>query len=206
MSLRGLVQRSAEMRAEVDVRPGDGEQERGLEHRAEPFAAHVGVAEDTDEMRIERSKIEQRLIDVEDQDALAFHPAERAGFEPASLSATRFPSGRTRPLCDLSLRRFASRGPLSISSPLALRATRVRAALMDSFGAKPLVVHLFQSARRSAEFHDLVVHLFQCRPRLLDLILGWTGGEGGIRTREAFAYRFSRAAPSTTRTPLRSQV
>src|SRR3954447_2713360 len=26
--------------------------------------------------------------------------AERAGFEPASLSATRFPSGRTRPLCD----------------------------------------------------------------------------------------------------------
>src|SRR6185295_7509955 len=29
-------------------------------------------------------------------------------------------------------------------------------------------------------------------------------GEGGIRTREAFAYRFSRAAPSTTRTPLRA--
>src|SRR5260370_16190927 len=27
-------------------------------------------------------------------------------------------------------------------------------------------------------------------------------GEGGIRTHEAFAYRFSRAAPSTTRTPL----
>src|SRR5207249_1116722 len=30
-----------------------------------------------------------------------------------------------------------------------------------------------------------------------------SGGEGGIRTHEAFAYRFSRAAPSTTRTPLR---
>ena len=29
------------------------------------------------------------------------------------------------------------------------------------------------------------------------------GGEGGIRTRGAFAHRFSRAAPSTTRTPLR---
>ena len=33
----------------------------------------------------------------------------------------------------------------------------------------------------------------------------WTasGGEGGIRTHGAFAHRFSRAAPSTTRTPLR---
>jgi hypothetical protein len=30
-----------------------------------------------------------------------------------------------------------------------------------------------------------------------------SGGEGGIRTRGAFAHRFSRAAPSTTRTPLR---
>src|ERR1043165_8694888 len=29
------------------------------------------------------------------------------------------------------------------------------------------------------------------------------GGEGGIRTHAAFADRFSRAAPSTTRTPLR---
>ncbi len=29
------------------------------------------------------------------------------------------------------------------------------------------------------------------------------GGEGGIRTLGAFAHRFSRAAPSTTRTPLR---
>jgi hypothetical protein len=29
------------------------------------------------------------------------------------------------------------------------------------------------------------------------------GGEGGIRTHGAFAHRFSRAAPSTTRTPLR---
>src|SRR5256712_13442576 len=32
------------------------------------------------------------------------------------------------------------------------------------------------------------------------------GGEGGIRTHEAFAYRFSRAAPSTTRTPLRCKA
>jgi hypothetical protein len=31
-------------------------------------------------------------------------------------------------------------------------------------------------------------------------------GEGGIRTLEAFAYRFSRAAPSTTRTPLHIEV
>src|SRR4029077_19967657 len=31
------------------------------------------------------------------------------------------------------------------------------------------------------------------------------GGEGGIRTRGAFAHRFSRAAPSTTRTPLRGR-
>src|SRR6266498_1711794 len=31
-------------------------------------------------------------------------------------------------------------------------------------------------------------------------------GEGGIRTREAFAHRFSRAAPSTTRTPLHVEV
>ncbi len=31
------------------------------------------------------------------------------------------------------------------------------------------------------------------------------GGEGGIRTRGAFAHRFSRAAPSTTRTPLRDR-
>ena len=31
------------------------------------------------------------------------------------------------------------------------------------------------------------------------------GGEGGIRTRGAFAHRFSRAAPSTTRTPLREE-
>src|ERR1700687_413883 len=73
--------------------------------------------------------------------------AERAGFEPASLSATRFPSGRTRPLCDLSELVFA-------------RSSRVD---VDR-------------------------------------------GEGGIRTREAFAYRFSRAAPSTTRTPLREEV
>src|SRR5688500_1283873 len=32
------------------------------------------------------------------------------------------------------------------------------------------------------------------------------GGEGGIRTHGAFAHRFSRAAPSTTRTPLRGRV
>jgi hypothetical protein len=38
------------------------------------------------------------------------------------------------------------------------------------------------------------------------LVLTWHCGEGGIRTREAFAYRFSRAAPSTTRTPLRLKV
>src|SRR3954452_10341542 len=31
------------------------------------------------------------------------------------------------------------------------------------------------------------------------------GGEGGIRTHGAFAHRFSRAAPSTTRTPLRER-
>src|SRR5262245_634541 len=31
------------------------------------------------------------------------------------------------------------------------------------------------------------------------------GGEGGIRTHGAFAHRFSRAAPSTTRTPLRAR-
>src|SRR5256714_3930656 len=35
------------------------------------------------------------------------------------------------------------------------------------------------------------------------LMDGRRGGEGGIRTRGAFAHRFSRAAPSTTRTPLR---
>ena len=34
---------------------------------------------------------------------------------------------------------------------------------------------------------------------------GRSGGEGGIRTHGAFAHRFSRAAPSTTRTPLRRQ-
>src|SRR5258705_3560653 len=34
---------------------------------------------------------------------------------------------------------------------------------------------------------------------------GVGGGEGGIRTRGAFAHRFSRAAPSTTRTPLRGR-
>src|SRR6188474_1315357 len=34
---------------------------------------------------------------------------------------------------------------------------------------------------------------------------GGCGGEGGIRTRGAFAHRFSRAAPSTTRTPLRGR-
>ena len=34
---------------------------------------------------------------------------------------------------------------------------------------------------------------------------GERGGEGGIRTRGAFAHRFSRAAPSTTRTPLRGR-
>ena len=33
----------------------------------------------------------------------------------------------------------------------------------------------------------------------------WSGGEGGIRTHGAFAHRFSRAAPSTTRTPLRGR-
>ena len=32
-----------------------------------------------------------------------------------------------------------------------------------------------------------------------------SGGEGGIRTHAAFADRFSRAAPSTTRTPLRAR-
>src|SRR3954465_5166132 len=34
---------------------------------------------------------------------------------------------------------------------------------------------------------------------------GRAGGEGGIRTHGAFAHRFSRAAPSTTRTPLRKR-
>ena len=32
------------------------------------------------------------------------------------------------------------------------------------------------------------------------------GGEGGIRTHEALAHRFSRAAPSTTRSPLRVSI
>src|SRR5215213_7945656 len=42
-----------------------------------------------------------------------------------------------------------------------------------------------------------------CEAELREANAPRIGGEGGIRTHGAFAHRFSRAAPSTTRTPLR---
>src|SRR3989442_1395068 len=46
--------------------------------------------------------------------------AERVGFEPTSLSATRFPDGGTRPLCDLSERaKNATRSPDQRHQPVA---------------------------------------------------------------------------------------
>jgi hypothetical protein len=47
----------------------------------------------------------------------------------------------------------------------------------------------------------------RAEPATRDWRVQWAsdGGEGGIRTRGAFAHRFSRAAPSTTRTPLRGR-
>src|SRR5688572_12977142 len=101
--LRGERKRGTEVGAKVEVRAGDSQKKGGLQHRGEPLATHRRITENAREVRIERAQIEQRLIDVEHEHAVArSHRAERAGFEPASLSATRFPSGRTRPLCDLS--------------------------------------------------------------------------------------------------------
>src|SRR5258707_545720 len=63
--------------------------------------------------------------------------------------------------------------------------------------------------RRHSPLGDLSAELRAARAGAEPRTQGWAarrvraGGEGGIRTHAAFADRFSRAAPSTTRTPLR---
>src|SRR6266545_2393250 len=71
IALGRLSERGPEMRAEIDVRPGDGKEERRLQHRPEPLATHLRVAEQAREMRVERREVEERLVHIEDEDALA---------------------------------------------------------------------------------------------------------------------------------------
>ena len=101
---RGKYPQGAPLRGgEVDVLAGDRADEGELEHLREPQRPDRRVPEDADEVRIEGAQVEERLIHVERDDPWHCHSAERAGFEPARLSPTRFPGERTRPLCDLSV-------------------------------------------------------------------------------------------------------
>jgi hypothetical protein len=56
-------------RTEVRVGVENGRQQRGLHHLLEPFLAHAGGAENAFEMPIQRLQVQQRLVDVEDDDA-----------------------------------------------------------------------------------------------------------------------------------------
>src|SRR6266550_3127026 len=70
-ALRGQRERRAEVRAEIEIRPGHGQEQRGLQHRREPLAPHGRVPEDALEMWVERGEIEQRFIHVEYEHAVA---------------------------------------------------------------------------------------------------------------------------------------
>ena len=75
------VERGSEVLAELPIRPGDCQQEGALQHRLEPFDANARVAEDALEEWIEGTQIEERFIDVEDENT-SHRSAERVGFEP----------------------------------------------------------------------------------------------------------------------------
>jgi hypothetical protein len=55
----------------IEVRIGveNGRQQRGLHHLLEPLLAHAVGPENALEMCIERLQVQQRLVDVEDDDA-----------------------------------------------------------------------------------------------------------------------------------------
>src|SRR2546423_2150814 len=93
---RGDGKSRAEVLPERFVRTGNGRQERRLEHRLEPLHADLRVPEDALKMRIERAHVEERFVDIENENA--FHnSAERVGFEPTELSLTDFPGLRPKP-------------------------------------------------------------------------------------------------------------
>jgi phosphopantetheinyl transferase len=54
--------------SEVGVGVENARQQRGLHHLLELFLAHAGGAENAFEMRIQRRQVQQRLVDVEDND------------------------------------------------------------------------------------------------------------------------------------------
>src|SRR6058998_973678 len=102
MALAGDRERRLEVLAERHVWTGDRREERGLKHGPEPLDANLRVAEDPLEMGVERAQIEQRFVDVEDQNALHEPSAERGGFEPTRLSPTAFRERHLQPLGHLS--------------------------------------------------------------------------------------------------------
>src|SRR3989442_2334656 len=75
-------ERRLEVLPKRDVRTRDRSEERGLKHRLAPLHAYLRVPEDPFAMSIDRAQIEQRLVDIEDQDMLHEPSAEMAGFVP----------------------------------------------------------------------------------------------------------------------------
>src|SRR6266566_2831309 len=67
---RGDGESRAKMLPERFVRTGDGGEKRRLEHRLEPLHANLRVPEHTLKVRIERAQIEERFVDVENEDTL----------------------------------------------------------------------------------------------------------------------------------------
>jgi hypothetical protein len=64
-----LVSAQSRRPASCSRRPVEnGRQQCGLHHLLEPFLAHAGDAENAFEMRIQRLQVQQRLVDVEDDD------------------------------------------------------------------------------------------------------------------------------------------
>ena len=69
VTLRRHLQRSAPELAEVAVGVSDGSNQCRLEHLLEPLLAHSAISKHYLECRIQRLQVEQRLDDIEDQDA-----------------------------------------------------------------------------------------------------------------------------------------
>ncbi len=64
------LQGGAADRREIGVQPGDRHDQGVPQHRREPVLPRTAVAECLFEQRIERRQIEQRLVDVEDDNPL----------------------------------------------------------------------------------------------------------------------------------------
>jgi hypothetical protein len=118
-----------------------------------------------------------------------------------ALPRTAFPVRRHSPLGDLSARSaiVPLRPGCRRRSPACRRSSERRSASRPTVAAERPVPGEHPTARAQTPVREGASPHRRDQPS----VRPERGGEGGIRTHGAFAHRFSRAAPSTTRTPLR---